>query len=614
MKKNNAQHKMFAIISAIAGFLILSALAGCDADSVGQSNEDMILDLSDPDVIAALFSASEGYDPSADEDSEEPKLKALDADEPKTVWCLPLNCDEDKDGFAWECDKYKYDPTGTFVIHKGNVKDCQFCNTDCTNCVAKEYECPDEDHCMCPGVIDQDLAIQFTEKRRCDHASYLFDGIDYPVYPDAMEKLFHEYMTPTSPLEPREYRQIRPRQSERAFYGVDDDCDEYVDETEYVYKEFGNEVRDDGFTVRAVINDFVIRQNANYIIAVVYELDNINEDDQKLIMRGILPREWEWYHWVYKHKKMFGFPYNGDHRVDLEIRDKLAFGNENKVYAVGLAYFRLIPTPWGVWARQIGCVDSSGSPDYSFMFTGGTCSKRNRITSDIYYVAVGTSVDNTALHPKLTKLRTAVTNRAIYEWNLSERGLVGGQDLDDLNYSPSPPMPYNPWVDIELPNGTYPAVVGGASPAKAPDGTRYTADYGESWCTEFASSVFHWVSSEVPVKPYIENMTDWFYMDAIMRWDDNAREIIFYDRGEAYGSYLVMNARGDATGVYGSHGGIFLGLDGELKNVWRLHGCSDRRIVIDNEYKYNKMDNTDTWYYFMGIGQFTDQDPDLLPY
>ena len=50
MKKNNAQHKMFAIISAIAVFLILSALAGCDADSVGQSNEDMTLDLSDPQI------------------------------------------------------------------------------------------------------------------------------------------------------------------------------------------------------------------------------------------------------------------------------------------------------------------------------------------------------------------------------------------------------------------------------------------------------------------------------------------------------------------------------------------------------------------------------------
>ncbi len=613
MKNNNAKHKIFAIIFAITIFLILSALAGCDADSVGQSNEDMTLDLTDPDVIAALLSASEGYD-SWDEDSEEPELLELDG-EPKKVWCLPLNCDEDKDGFAWECDRYIYDPSGP-LIHKGNVPTCQYCDTTCTNCVAKQYTCPDEEHCMCPGESVPKYAIQFTEKRRCDHSVYYWDGWPHPVEPDEMEKLFHEYMTPTSPLEPREYRQIRPRQSERGFYGVDDDCDEYIDETEYVYKEFGNEVRDDGFTIRAVINDFVIRQYANHIVAVVYELDNINEFDKKLIMRGLVPKEWDGYKWVYKHKKMFGFPYNSDHRVDLEIRDKLAFSGDKKVYAVGLMYFRLVPTlPWlPPIPVQIGCVDSGGSPDYWFMFTGGTCSKRNRITSDIYYGAVGKSVDHTALHPELTKLRTAVTNRAIYEWNLSERGLVGGQDLDDLNYSPSPPMPHNPWVDIVLPNGTYPAVVGGASPAKAPDGTRYTADYGESWCTEFASSVFHWVSSEVPVKPYIENMTDWFYMDAIMRWDDNAREIIFYDRGEAYGSYLVMNARGDATGVYGSHGGIFLGLDGELKNVWRLHGCSDRRIVIDNEYKYNKMDNTDTWYYFMGIGQFTDQDPDLLPY
>ena len=49
---------MFAFASAITIVFVICALGGCDADSVGQSNEEIDLDLSNPDVIAALFSAS----------------------------------------------------------------------------------------------------------------------------------------------------------------------------------------------------------------------------------------------------------------------------------------------------------------------------------------------------------------------------------------------------------------------------------------------------------------------------------------------------------------------------------------------------------------------------
>ena len=180
MKKNNAQQGVFVFLSAIAVVFVPYALAGCDADSVGLSNEDMTLDLSDPDVVATLFAASEDNDFWA-EDPEEPELVAYSADKKDTVWCLPLDCDVDGDGFAWECDKYTYEADGVTVDHVGNVPECPLCESSCTNCVAKKIVCEEGDICMCPGAIDPELAIQFTEKRRCDHRSYTYDGTRYWV-------------------------------------------------------------------------------------------------------------------------------------------------------------------------------------------------------------------------------------------------------------------------------------------------------------------------------------------------------------------------------------------------------------------------------------------------
>ena len=81
MKKSHAHQKAFAFIFTIAAFFVLCALAGCDADSV--SNEELSLDLSDPDVVAALFAASENNDSWA----EEPELVAYSADKKNEVWC-----------------------------------------------------------------------------------------------------------------------------------------------------------------------------------------------------------------------------------------------------------------------------------------------------------------------------------------------------------------------------------------------------------------------------------------------------------------------------------------------------------------------------------------------
>lgn len=300
--------------------------------------------------------------------------------------------------------------------------------------------------------------------------------------------LSRSYITPGT----LNYAQIRPDQSEVPFDGIDNDCDSYVDETEFVYKQYGNNVSDHGFDVEIVVNDWMHILYATKVIAVVYDIGDVNEDDIAAIQRAlylenipiailrpdlsISPKVTDIFIANYPYYQRWD-KRAANNNLSMHLSsDRLEAG---RVYAVGILFFgRELDT------RRtpilFNCVDtSSSSPWPSYQ---SSCAARDRIYTDVYVSATGVSTDE-------SRLRAYVVNRALYERNLSDRGLVGRQGTFA--------WPYNPIEDLLLPNGKYP-VDNTDEVTRKLNGMHYDADFHEAWCSEFVVSVYDWSTEPDP--------------------------------------------------------------------------------------------------------------------
>lgn len=560
-------------------------------------DQDMLLDLFQPThaVIKPPLPDTNDIDENIHEDFEQP-----DDGEP-VLRCYHLDCDKDMDGFI--------DAKCTPVL------------TDCSGsqgCLS----CPD----------GYKLATH-KESPRCGGAD-----------PANNYRLHRSYSTPPW----LDYKHIRPNQSEIPFDAIDSDCDGYVDETEFVYKEFGNGVRDNGFSVELVVNDLMNIYHATGILGIVFDLGNVNITDTKHIQKSLYNDNIE----IRvlepdgtiseKVTEIFYAPYPFYRQV--EIRKQLnninlqLYSNKmsaENVYAVGIAFLARDPDN-GRGLNIINCADNTtGVPQPAYHPNGG-CSNRDRIYTDVYFSATGYSTDE-------SRLRAYIINQGLYERNLTERGLVGGQG--------SILMPYNPPEDIVLPDGNYPA---NTSPTIVHmlNGTRYSADYDEAWCSEFALTLYDWSSYDDPNStPTSPDFHDWNvryningYPPHFKDKDVSVEEIKDYFRlknsiHEEYvynhlytsakpGDYLASSCleaaeSSNTDGVEGCHSMIFLamyrpvpGIDdpsilGRQDTIWLLDGNGSNRKQVELKTRFADYRYLDG--YWNALGMISDEKPAPSP-
>lgn len=107
------------------------------------------------------------------------------------------------------------------------------------------------------------------------------------------------------------------------------------------------------------------------------------------------------------------------------------------------------------------------------------------------------------------------------------------------------------------------------------DGTRYGADLGEAWCSEFYSSMVAWVLPAMSVETYTEHLLDWFHGYGEEIDDQDAGWDLDDVKADAYrADYLAIDSDPDDDEDY-NHSAMFLAYDSFLDRFWTLEGNSD---------------------------------------
>lgn len=409
---------------------------------------------------------------------------------------------------------------------------------------------------LCP-----DGWVQYTEPHECDQIVTGQDEVDFwsnRVRPDMAEHWLTRFTLAGYWIS--NYATHHPYRRELADNFLDDDCNGLIDETEIRYLGLSSAPGQIKLNVR--VKDQKIRQNANVIVAHVFDLADIEcpvasqevKDNRAIQALEVGEFSYTYSGVVYTLAPSVAqgwFWYWGERTFLVEING-LPLGTG--AYAVALTYHRLAITSWDpleVDFEQLKCIGLDGA-----VTSDTTCTKAGRIASNVYFTVTGRS------SVPEEKLRKLVANRALYEWWLSERlGLVGG-----------PTSVNSEW----------------------PDGTRYHTDYGELWCTEFPAAIYRWTLLDPSPFGYATNvrgMVDMFRDEGWLEEDGQARDSMSILDPADYG-ILGPAGPGDYLGLAAAeedkktHSSVFLwnsGVDGN----WKIGGNEDRRVKLkcSNNYR-----------------------------
>jgi hypothetical protein len=439
--------------------------------------------------------------------------------------CYPAACDYDKDGYASadNLDCKRQDLTPEETGGKG----------------------------LCP-----DGWVQYHEPHECDQIVTGQDEVDfwrYRVRPDMAQHWLTRFTLAGYWIS--NYAKHRPRRPETPDNYLDDNCNGLIDETEFMYWEYQLLSAPGQIMLRVRVNDQKIRQNANVIVAHVFDLADIecpiasqevkNNPAIKALEVGELSYTHSGLVYTLAPSVVQGqFLYWGEREFQIEIN---GLPQGTGAYAVALTYHRLAITSWDpieVDFWQLKCIGLDGA-----ITSDTTCTKAGRIASNVYFTVIGRS------SVPEEKLRKLVANSALHEWHLSEyTGLVGGPR---------------------------------SATAAWPDGTHYYADYGELWCTEFPAAIYRWTLLDSWPFGYATNvagMAGYFRNRGWLDEGDQARDNMSILDPALYGA-LGPARPGDylALATYEedekNHSSLFLwnsGVDGN----WKIGGNEDRRVKL----------------------------------
>jgi hypothetical protein len=422
--------------------------------------------------------------------------------------------------------------------------------------------------------------VQYTEHRECDRLETDQDGEamwQNRIRPYLANNWFTAAVLSGYWL--NSLSEAHPYRAEKPGNFADDNCNGLIDETEFVYERYGQNIGPGQFAIHAKINDSKIRTTANFITAHVYDLADLDchVDIQSVYNHpAIQALRIGAFSYQYGNPAVtFNVPqpvarryfiYGGEPEFLLDI-DGLPV--ETKVYAVALTYHHVeLFINWEYW--QLRCIEADGS-----VSSNTTCGLSSRIASDVFFTA--TEGDDWGEE----RLRRLVANRALREWSHSEHlGLVGG-----------------------------PANAG----ADEPDGERYGASYGENWCTEFPAKIFYWTfehPSPFGFATNVDDMAGYFRNRGWLDEDGQARDNMGIRDPGQYGAlgpaepgdYLAL-ATHEGTGK--THSSLFLSNAGTDGN-WKIGGNESRRVRLTCN---NNLTQTYSHWYFVALGHITALEP-----
>jgi hypothetical protein len=547
--------------------------------TVALSSDPAVDEQAQEDLEEVPFEVGQALAASLEEDEvplelEEPRGKSPpygdeEGDGGQGAFCYPAeDCDSDGDGYAWESNDRAHPCFGTGL--------------EASETGGKG---------LCP-----DGWVQYTEPSECNE-----------IVTDDDEEAFWIYRTRSYLRESwagillvegawiSSYGQHHPRRAEMAGNFLDDNCDGFVDETRFVYKEKGSSPAPGQLEILALINDKKIRQHANVIGVHVYDLASIEcpgwpaspleacRNPAILAMRAGKSR----YSYPVGDVAFTGqlpspiarrfFWYQGDSQVSVHLTN-LAL--DLKVYAISLTYHHvtfasLDPLDMDDW--QLKCVHAvDGSVNDS-----DACTFANRIASDVYFTALGDESSGEQ------RLRALVANRAIHEWWQSEQlGHVGG------------------------PRSAH---------ALHPDGTRYHADYGELWCTEFTAAIYRWTVQDSWPFGFATNVDDMVGYFGNNGWLDEGEQVRYsmcvLADPSGYGSlgpampgdYLALANSSSDTKKH--HSAIFL-TNSHWNHNWKIGGNEERRVKMKCGGNFQQLpDPGGQHYVFQALGHIRHMPP-----
>jgi hypothetical protein len=280
---------------------------------------------------------------------------------------------------------------------------------------------------------------------------------------------------------------IRPYRQEVGFNGVDDNCNEMVDEPEFRY------------------GDLTLNTTSRVTLSFA-----VNHADLRTALRNRS---------LYAKVKHFKLTSSENVTTTLPIQATDEGNGRASLSVTGLSagtVYALRPYFYGDSAASVNIGPNLGS---------------SKIDTERYYTMTDSNTE------KVHK-RFQIVMRGLNEYNNSQSGMVGYR-------------------------GTF------------PDGTRYGANEGEAWCTEFYVWVTKLWLSGVEGIDKAEEMRDYF-----RDWDSWYEPAEIPDRA-APGDYLYLDTNQDGKV---NHSGMFLAYDSSVSpaQVWTLEGNSKSRVTVDS--------------------------------
>ena len=160
-------------------------------------------------------------------------------------------------------------------------------------------------------------------------------------------------------------------------------------------------------------------------------------------------------------------------------------------------------------------------------------------------------------------------------------------------------------------------------------GTRYGADYGELWCSEFADAVLKWISDDAPDCDSVGCFFSFYTFQLVgeqrispegypaLLAGDDARAALSAGVAEP-GDYMGLS-----HGEKGSHSGLFLAHNPNADVVWHIggnesgdrlclptmHQCGTSAVFISEHGSYYQPhDDGDYYHNFLGLNWWMHRD------